>query len=452
MKTFSILFALFVFSVLNAQVTTLEGEKFVTFKLKYKADYAGSDVGINWKKEQPVSEFTLNGKIPAKYSIRLENDTLSTILKQEGGKWIVKEKMEHSPWPLRKIDDKVLVSEFKITDFDKDGNEDLVCWVNTNINGNQWSLIYLNDGQKLIKLWNDADETAIWDRPEYDETTGFISIQRDGSAYGTSEESIFLLEGYGVSPVSKHYQDREEESITDYYYAGNNGKWELYQTFKDNTRQVEFKLPKGVTDFEKIDWKKAKLTQEFELAGKTPLKYRIALLNDTEALLEEYKNNQWIVKDTLGWFESEVSYNTEESFTDSFTITDFNRDGNEDFLCWHLTNVNGNEYTSIYLNDPECKTLVKLKNPDENVWAAPEYDKLTDIITSTIVAGMFGVESESTYRLDGMTAIPLLKKEFDSLNLSLETGEGKVLRTYNGKNGKWELVSEEKLQLEKDED
>lgn len=450
MKQF--IFSLCLFCSLNitAQTVSLDDDTRLLFRLKYATNKTTDVSEINWKKERPVSEFTLKGENQLKYSVTLENDSTAVLSQYSQGKWTVQEKISISEWTLRHVENKAIISEFKITDFNDDGNEDLICWTHTNINGNEWVVIFLNNPVKarLSKLWDDAGETDIWDRPVYNPETGYISTELEGSAYGTSEESVFLLDGLTAIPVSKHEQDSTGDIITDKYYIGNNGKWELYQTFTDNSRYIDFLLPDKARDFESIDWKKEKISQEFILEGPTPIKCRITLLNPTEALLEQFINEQWIKKVNLGWFENETSYNRTESFTNSFSITDFNLDGNEDIVCWHLTNVNGNQHTTIYLNDPAAKTLVLLKNADDNVWSAPDFDKLTDTITCNVVAGMFGVSSESTYRLDGLSAIPLLKKEFDSLHLNIETGEGRILRTYKGKKEKWVLVSEEKLRPE----
>lgn len=433
----------------SAQTVSFDDETRLLFKLKFATN--NTDVNeINWKKERPVSEFMLKGESPLKYSVTLENDSTAVLSHYSLGKWKVQEKIAISEWTLRYVENKEIISEFKITDFNSDGNEDLICWTHTNINGNEWVVIYLNDPVKkqLSKLWDDAGETDTWDRPVYDPETGYISTQLDASAYGISEESIFLLDGLTAIPVSKHEQDRTSDIITDKYYFGNNGKWELYQTFTDNYRNIDFLLPEKMKDLKSIDWKKEKISREFVLEGQSPVKCRITLVNSDQAVLEQLINDKWIKNGELGWFENETSYSRNESFTSSFSITDFNLDGNEDIVCWHLTNVNGNQYTTIYLNDPVAKTLVLLKNADDDVWSAPDFDKLTDTITCNVVAGMFGVSSESTYRLDGLTAIPLIKKEFDNFKLDIQTGTGRILRTYKGENGKWVLVSEEQLQPE----
>lgn len=448
MKFFTPIFFLLFSFCITAQTRVFEDETYVSFNLKYAKETTTVD-NVDWQKEKLFSEFTLKSKKDIKYAISIQNQSSASLLTFKNGKWEVQEKINITGLALRRIANKVIISEFKITDFNNDGSEDLVCWTGTNINRNKWTLIYLNDTDnlKLVKLWNDADETDIWARPVYNPEEATIRTQRDGSANGTSDESIFLLDGLEAIPVSKHTQDRTEETVTDYYYIGND-KWELYQTFQDTTRKVEFKLPKGIT-FENINWKKEKLTKEFTLQGSTPLKFSLTLISDSEAVLSEFKDNQWIVRDTIGWFEWSDGYNADESFTQSFTITDFNRDGNEDLICWNKTNANDNELTTIFLNDPKTKALVRLKNNEGDIWASPEYDKLTDIILSNTVSGAYGVFYESTYLLNDMQATPLIKKEYDYSLLNKESGLGGLLRTYKGdNNGKWKLVSEEKIKQE----
>jgi len=446
MKTiFPFLLILFTTGV-NAQTKLYEDYNYVAFDLKYAKDTTTVD-GIDWKKEKLFSEFTLKGKKDIKYAISIQNQSSASLLSFQKGKWEVQEKINITGLTLRRIANKVIISEFKIIDFDNDGNEDLVCWVNTNINGNQWSLIYLNDNQKLVKLWNDADETDIWARPVYDADAKTIRTQRDGGANGTSDESVFALDGLETYPVSKHVQNREEENVTDYYYTGGE-KWELAQTFEDNTRFVVFKFPNGVDAVEDIDWKKESLSTEFVLKGVTPLKFKITLTDSSNAVLYEFKNNQWVKKEELFWFEWPDGYDKNNGFTYSFKITDFNRDGNEDLVCWTHTNVNGNEWTNIYLNDPESKSLVKLENADEDVWASPEFDKLTNTIVCNTVSGAFGKSYISTYTLEGLIATPVLKKETDFSEIANNTGDSAVLRTYKGENGIWKLVSEEKIKPE----
>ncbi|MDV6167237.1 hypothetical protein R1T16_02295 [Flavobacterium sp. DG1-102-2] len=175
---------------------------------------------------------------------------------------------------------------------------------------------------------------------------------------------------------------------------------------------------------------------------------KIALMSDSEAILYEFKDNQWIKREDLYWFEWPDGYDQKEGFTYSFKITDFDRDGNEDLVCWTHTNVNGNEWTNIYLNDPKTKSLVKLENADEDVWASPEFDKLTNTIMCNTVSGAFGKSYISTYTLEGLIAAPISKKETDFSQIANNPSDTAFLRTYKGENGLWKLVSEEKVKPE----
>jgi hypothetical protein len=128
-----------------------------------------------------------------------------------------------------------LVSNFKIIDFDHDGNEDLLCWVFSNINGNVWTIIYLYDPkqQKLVKLQNTVDHTDIWNDPEYRLKTSTINCSLYGSAFGNSEESSYKLEkNHSVIPLKKHIESRSQESVIDYKYVGEKGKWKLKSKIK----------------------------------------------------------------------------------------------------------------------------------------------------------------------------------------------------------------------------
>jgi hypothetical protein len=143
--------------------------------------------------------------------------------------------MAYTDWAVSRIEGAQVISEFKITDFDNDGDEDLICWTSTNINGNMWTVIFLNDQrqQKLVKLYNFADDTDIWNRPEFDIETGIINCTLDGSAYGASEESSYKLNYLTPVPLIKERQERyNSRYIEDFYFKGKKGKWQLVKHMK----------------------------------------------------------------------------------------------------------------------------------------------------------------------------------------------------------------------------
>lgn len=184
---------------------------------------------IDYSKGKPKCEFTLKGKIPLKYTFYLENDSTASLHQFKKNKLQRQESLHYQPF-MWQLENNVVMSNFKVTDFDRDGDEDLLCWVFSNVNGNEWTIIFINDQkqQKLVRLYNTADKTDIWDRPQFDKKTNTINTELYGSVFGTSEESSYRLQnGLTVIPLKKHYQDRTGKRIYDYEYVGKNGKWKL---------------------------------------------------------------------------------------------------------------------------------------------------------------------------------------------------------------------------------
>lgn len=224
---YSFLFVLFIltFSYSHAQNDTI---KVLSFKVNFPVDSL-SNTGVDFSKEKPEYEFELKGKIPLKYSFRLQNDSLVSLYQLKNNYFQFQENMDYQPF-LWHLDNDTLFSNFKIVDFDNDGDEDLLCWIFSNMNGNEWTIIFINDQtqQKLVRLYNTADDTDIWNRPEFDKESKTINTELYGSAYGTSEESSYQLQDeLTVIPLKKHYQDRTGKKILDYEYVGEKGKWKL---------------------------------------------------------------------------------------------------------------------------------------------------------------------------------------------------------------------------------
>jgi len=226
---------------LNAQVIKYNHEKYLEFTLQFPQDSA-SATGIDWNKEKLISQFKLKGKKDLQYSITLVNDTVASLSKYQNGKWEFQGNIQYTDWAVRRIDKSKVISEFKITDFDHDGDEDLLCWVTTNVNGNEWTLIFLNDqaNLKLVKLYDTAEETDIWNRPTYNKKTHTIDCALEGSAYGTSWESRYKLNNLTATPISKIMQNRQQEAIIDYDYIGKDGKWKLTRTTTEKFEEEEY--------------------------------------------------------------------------------------------------------------------------------------------------------------------------------------------------------------------
>ncbi|MFY7730286.1 MAG: hypothetical protein ACOVRN_12270 [Flavobacterium sp.] len=197
-----------------------------------------SDIGVDWKTEKPISQFTLQGKSPLNYKIELINDSFAVLSQKVNRNWLEQDRFEFQPWQWG-IDDEKIITKFYITDFDKDGDDDLLCWVMSNINGNEFTYIYLNDSNKLVKLYDKAEDTFYWFNPEYSLKKKELYSNWYGSAYGHDDECVYKLENLNVTPVSKHHQERSGKEIRNEYYKGKNGKWKLVKTETEEITEQE---------------------------------------------------------------------------------------------------------------------------------------------------------------------------------------------------------------------
>jgi hypothetical protein len=181
-----------------------------------------------------------------------------------------------------------------------------------------------------------------------------------------------------------------------------------------------------------------KLRAVFILKGKNNLKYSIEILNDTISILSKFENNKLFFVDSIHQMYLIID-DTNKIFFPTFEITDFNEDGNQDLICWTGTNVNGNRWVSIYLNNSQKKILEKLENTAESgyIWDDPIYNSKDSTVNCDRGAGAYGLSFESKYRLIGFTATPIEKRESDSRNVNYT-----IDKLYNGVNGKWKLKSE----------
>lgn len=219
--------------IFKDQTKMYEGDKYVVFNLKHATDTTSID-GIDWKKENLTSEFTLKGKNNLRYSININNDSIARLSRFDGEKFIFQENISITDWTISRTENNTIISEFKIIDFNKDGNEDLVCWVGTNVNGNVWTVIYLNipEKKKLEKLYS-ADGTDIWDAPAYDSKTKIISCELVSGAYGFNSTYTHKLVNYIAIPLERENRnytsvnaETGEGAIIE-TFVGEKGKWKL---------------------------------------------------------------------------------------------------------------------------------------------------------------------------------------------------------------------------------
>jgi len=215
------------------QVKEFDDETYIVFPPKDTlAD------SINWQQENMRTEFQLRGNNPLRYALHPVNDTITQLSRWVDGTWQLQESIQHSGWVYHYVEKDSIRSYFKITDFDKDGDQDLTCVSAININANTWTIIFLYDEKqsKLIKLINTAATrfTDIWDDPHYDTQTGLINTELYSGANGIQNTATYRLQGTSALPVLK-----EETNFTyqDYYtittYKGEHGRWKRLKTITE---------------------------------------------------------------------------------------------------------------------------------------------------------------------------------------------------------------------------
>lgn len=234
MKSFWIFILLPIYSF--SQIAYVDDVQHIGFKLNHPLTTEDStDIeGIDWQKEKLITTIELKGKIPLTYEIELKNDSTMVLSKSFQDSKEIVDTQNFMPF-FWHIYDGYYYSYFKIIDFDNDNDEDLVCRLFTNVNGNEWTVIYINDQsqQKLVKLWNTANETDIWDDPHYNKKKKTIECELYSSAYGLQNTSTYKLQNSTATPLEMLETDlRNNDYIIKNRYIGESGKWKLVKSEK----------------------------------------------------------------------------------------------------------------------------------------------------------------------------------------------------------------------------
>lgn len=178
-----------------------------------------------------------------------------------------------------------------------------------------------------------------------------------------------------------------------------------------------------------------------------PAKYQIEIIEDSTSCLKYWHDNQWQIIDTLSAFTAIFGdiRNCTIDFP-NFAVQDFNEDGYQDIRCGLSTNVNGNSWGKLFLFNPMTRRVEIVPSAEGNqIWAAPSFNAKDKTIECVQVSGIYGLSYESTYKLEGMRAIPIRKIEEDFTGMGAD-GKGGIKRIYRGKSGFWKLVKERSIE------
>ena len=94
------------------------------------------------------ADFTINNSSNSKYSIKIISDSISILTLFINNHNEVIDTIKHTDYFISDSNS-IYLPRFTIRDFNKDGVLDLLCWVESNMNDNEWLFIYLyNPKQK----------------------------------------------------------------------------------------------------------------------------------------------------------------------------------------------------------------------------------------------------------------------------------------------------------------
>jgi len=400
--------------VASAQTETRDSLTYIVFKPQYnsnpKDDYDADK--IDFSKEQPESVFIFAGPVPLKYKMKLVNDTVAQLYGYQSGQWHLQEDMRYESYFLERYEeDGLLHSRFEISDFDNDGDQDLLCGVFSSMNGNMWSHIYLNDQQtlRLVKL-NNIEDDGYWVNSRY--SNGKIYCAEYGSAFGPSYEAEYLLQGLKAIPLKKKAESHSY-CVQEYYnLEGRDGEWKM----------VSQNLDFGI------------------MGDEEPVLFTFVQHNDSVVSIYTHKNDT----DTIPVFQEQFAFKDWLSYLDSynrnidgFRIADFDRDGYDDVL---IECMKGPDTTTIiFLQDVKNKKLVKLYNTaeDTDVWVNPVYNEKRGTITcrNRGMTSFLNVYKIRRFRVKPISKLTVKREQVNNDRITVSD-----LKIYKGKNGKWKLI------------
>jgi hypothetical protein len=200
-------------------------ESTILFRLKAPINDTLAVIEIDFKNENLSSDFVLQGKIPLHYSVKMNDFKHTVLFRIQGENKAIEDEIKY---PQRNhISSDSIISGIKITDFNKDGNEDIVCYVYGYYM--EGAIIYLNNPSqgKLVKLWNTAEATDFWVNPVFDQSNNTIKCNYNDPDHGELFESTYVFENFTTTPVSKHQKGYVKNKRFDNRYIGEDNKWVL---------------------------------------------------------------------------------------------------------------------------------------------------------------------------------------------------------------------------------
>jgi len=239
MKTTLLLFI--VFQTLNSYCQISDSLKYVIIDRDEKCNIISCSDST---KRHIQKEFKLAKDDPSKYSIVINEDSISLLFININNTWKILDTIDKSLTLYSDIFCNIWFPYFEKTDFNKDGYIDLIVPMRTNVNGNLWTKIYLFNPKcnELQPIYSSEDTSqfwtsGIWSAPEYNQTDSTINCTNVSGAYGLFFTSKYKLHNFMIEPIEKNEDDtravdRRGNGALHRRYIGKDGKWILIETNK----------------------------------------------------------------------------------------------------------------------------------------------------------------------------------------------------------------------------
>lgn len=177
-------------------------------------------------------EFTLTGKKPLHYRISFKDQSSFLLSQNINGRYVVQDTLlcDTNYWQWQ--ENRPVVSSFRITDFDADGNQDLVYVASVGGHGDMLTVIYLNNPKqgKLVLLADINGNSDFLVNPEYDAKKKLLTTYASGGMHGYSNET-YKLKNQVAEPIERIEAEFTDESQTvERRYKYQNGEWVLIKT------------------------------------------------------------------------------------------------------------------------------------------------------------------------------------------------------------------------------
>jgi hypothetical protein len=209
----------------------LEREGYVMFSFENILDPATGDV--DFKGKDIATDIILEGGKPLEYRIEIKDNETALLLQKRNNSWIVQDTLmiNIDMWEFR--EGWPLISPFKVTDFDKDGDQDLVYTEYLGGRNDTTTAIYLNTfgNKSLVRLYDIAEESYDFVNPEYDTNKCVLKTYISGGLYSVSTTSIYKIDEGIAKPLRRIEIDHTDEvKIVESTYKGVKNKWVLENT------------------------------------------------------------------------------------------------------------------------------------------------------------------------------------------------------------------------------